>query len=81
MACISECVAPAEPDTQWMTSLDVSVSLAVHLELLTRRAEDAARAGDWASVQVLVKQALAAAIMTTKRLRKTARRRTGRQAH
>jgi hypothetical protein len=81
MARISQCIAPAESNTQLMTSLDGSESLAIHLELLTRQAEEAARAGDWASVQILVKEALATAKMTTKQLRKTSKCWTGRQTH
>jgi hypothetical protein len=44
-----------------MTPLDVTESLVVRLELLTRQAEYAARAKDWASVQLLLKEALATA--------------------
>jgi hypothetical protein len=78
---ISQCIVPAEPDMQSMTALEVSESLAIHLELLTRQAEEAARAEDWASVQLLVKEALATAITTAKQLRESSKRLTGRQTH
>ena len=74
-------VGSVESHTQLMTSLHVPESLVVHLELLTRQAEEAARTRDWASVQVLLKEALATAKTAAKQLRKSSKLGTGWRTH